>query len=171
MPLYKPSRSMPCSSETTSQNLAPIWLPHYPLIAMSTARKSAHMPHTWPVWRWTISRILRCNVSMLNRTTIQVAFFTAFGTAPSQPNATTGRRTRKHVHESLVKGVMGVLVEDEMDGVVENDFNPSTTHILFPRQDYNSALNNVARMSVNHKLVSRSSSSDLSCVCLVASRE
>jgi len=34
-----PVGSTPCSSEITSQNLAPIWLPH------------------WPAWMWTISRL------------------------------------------------------------------------------------------------------------------
>lgn len=29
-PLYLPVWSMPCSSQMTSQNLAPIWLPHWP---------------------------------------------------------------------------------------------------------------------------------------------
>ena len=36
-----PLWSMPCSSHVTSQNLAPIWLPH------------------WPAWRATISRMLK----------------------------------------------------------------------------------------------------------------
>ena len=37
---HAPVGSMPCSSEMTSQNLEPIWLPH------------------WPAWRWTISRMV-----------------------------------------------------------------------------------------------------------------
>lgn len=37
-----PLWSMPCSSHVTSQNLAPIWLPH------------------WPAWRATISRMVGC---------------------------------------------------------------------------------------------------------------
>ena len=36
-----PVGSTPCSSEITSQNFAPIWLPH------------------WPAWMWTISRLRR----------------------------------------------------------------------------------------------------------------
>merc|ERR1719181_2525386 len=40
-PWYVPVGSMPCSSLMTSQNLEPIWLPH------------------WPPWTWTISRIVK----------------------------------------------------------------------------------------------------------------
>lgn len=143
MPLYKPSRSMPCSSETTSQNLAPIWLPHCQMTGVSDDRREVCILHTWPVWRWTISRILWCNVSMLKQPSTKVAFFTASAARLRRPNATTVRQTRFHVHESPVNGVMGVLVEDEMDGGVENDFNPSTTPILFPRLDSISDPNNV----------------------------
>ena len=81
MPWYSPLRSIPCSSETTSQNLAPEdaldkqqrpslqrhCYAHTDLVTTLHAEKRQinafisnpkQMKPTWPVWMWTISRML-----------------------------------------------------------------------------------------------------------------